>query len=398
MLRQIVLQQKFRRNTTKPTRKMFQNAEQLTQVTILHAMQNVISAGYDMWRLSYIYVPPNDKIDFSSARNPSPLLTTLAVASISCHSCANFLSSSSIDRIQPVVHASSTRSHDQDPDVAECEPREGRSRYVNVEPVVTESPRGLAVNISEHHEDREDPGDVLVRVVLDCAQFATGTNEHVYFLGSKHHGREDEDAGSAGLRVFLDAEVSLPGDTPQEYSAMRSNAQHRLANGTGGISSRDHDKGRGEGPRAVQVLHNVHVLRGLVLQHGDAVLVANARARAERHRTADGIPRLRHPVRLAADAGLRVRLLPAMLHRYRHVQCHHVRMLPGSDVRGSRLRPDRHCDNSRGESRERRATHSPAIREMHGDYRATSCASVEVSSLFGYLLLFVAEEMIQIST
>lgn len=259
--------------------------------------------------------------------------------------------------------------------------------------MVTTHPRDLAVNIREHDQDREDPSDIFIRVLLGCAYFTINNDEHVHLLGSKHHGREDEDAGPAGLRIFLDAQVSLPSDTPQIYSGMCESAQRRLADGEGGPSSGDHDKRRDQRPHSVQVQRNLHVLRRLVLQHVDAILIANVRARAEHHRAADGLSRLRHPVQLAADVDLRVGFLPAMLHRYRHVQHHHVRLLLGGNVRGSRLRPDRHRDNTRGESRERRATHTSAVRTVHSDYRAASRASVKVSIC--YLLYLAVQETIR---
>lgn len=131
---------------------------------------------------------------------------------------------------------------------------------------------------------------------------------------------------------------------------MRPSAQRRLAHGPGGVSPGDHDKGRGEGPHAVQVLHNVDVLRRLVLQYGDAVPVADARDSTEHYRPTDGLPRFRHPFQFENHAGLRVRILPAMLHRRRHVQHHHVGLLLGGYVRGSRLWSDQHRDRSCGES------------------------------------------------
>lgn len=102
--------------------------------------------------------------------------------------------------------------------MAQCEPREGRGRHVDVEPMVTAGYRNLAISVPEYDENREDPGDVLVCIVLDYAQFAAGAHEHVHLHGPECHGREDEDAGSVGLRVLLHVEISLPGDTSQEYS------------------------------------------------------------------------------------------------------------------------------------------------------------------------------------
>lgn len=92
-----------------------------------------------------------------------------------------------------------------------------------MEPMVTAGAWDLAANIPEYHDDRKDPGNVLIRVVLDCTRFILGTHEHVYLHGPKSHGRKNKNAGPSRLRVLFHDKVSFFGDTSQEYSAMCSN-------------------------------------------------------------------------------------------------------------------------------------------------------------------------------
>lgn len=237
--------------------------------------------------------------------------------------------------------------------MAQCEPREGRGGYVDVEPMVTASHRYLAVSVSEYYEDRKDLGDILVCIVLDSTQFNIGTHGHVHLLGPERHAREDEDDGPLRLHVLLHGEISLPSDTSQEYPWMCPNSQRRLAHGSGKISSRHHDKRRGERPRALKALHNVHVLRRLILQYDNAFPIASARKRAEYYHSTDGLPRLRYSLRFASYANLCLRFLPTMLYWCRHVQHHYVSLLLGSYVRSSRLWPNRHRDRSCGKPREK---------------------------------------------
>jgi len=215
--------------------------------------------------------------------------------------------------------------------------------------MVTSGFGDLAIDISGHDEDREDHRDVLVRVVLACSQPTPRTREHVRLLGAKHHAGEDENARPVGLRVLLHGEVFFLSSASQEHSAMHANTQRGLAQRPRGSSPENHDKGRGEGSIVIQVLHSLHVLRRFVIQHNNAILVANSRA--EHHRSADGLPRLRQHLQSASDAGLRVRLLSAMRHRYRHVQHHHGGLLSGGHVRGTRMRPDRHHHSADEEPR-----------------------------------------------
>lgn len=94
-----------------------------------------------------------------------------------------------------------------------------------MEPMVIAGPRNLAADIFGYLDDREDLGDDVVRVMLDCTQFIPNTYEYVHFYGSKCHGREDEDAGSTKLRVLLYAEIFFPSGTSQKHSAMCSGSQ-----------------------------------------------------------------------------------------------------------------------------------------------------------------------------
>jgi len=217
----------------------------------------------------------------------------------------------------------------------------------------------LAVDISRHDEDREDHRDVLLRAMLARSQPTPRTREHLRLFGAKHHAREDEDVGPARLRVFFHAEVLLLGGASQEHSAMHASTQRGLAQRPTEPSSEDHDEGRGEGPTIIQILHSVHVLRRFVIQHDNAIPVANIRA--ERHCSADGLSRLRRPLQSATDAGLRVRLLPAMRHRHHHVQYHHGGLLSGSYVCGTRVRPDRHRHRADKESCQGRETQQRTI-------------------------------------
>lgn len=71
----------------------------------------------------------------------------------------------------------------------------------------------LAASISGYHKDRKDIGNVLVHIVLDCAQFIPDINEYIHLYGSKCHERENEDARSAGLCVFLYAKILFLSNT-----------------------------------------------------------------------------------------------------------------------------------------------------------------------------------------
>lgn len=94
-----------------------------------------------------------------------------------------------------------------------------------MEPMVIASPWHLAVSISGYHDDRKNPGNVLICVMLDCTRLIFGTYKHVHFHGSKCHEREDEDAGSTKLRILLHAEILFFSGTSQEYSTMYSDSQ-----------------------------------------------------------------------------------------------------------------------------------------------------------------------------
>lgn len=109
----------------------------------------------------------------------------------------------------------------------------------------------LAANISEHDEDRESYRDVLVHIMLDCSQSISRTHEHLHLHGSECHAREDEDAGSARLRVFLNAEIFVLGGASQEHPAMHTSRQCGLVYGPTEGSPRDHDERRGKGPFAL---------------------------------------------------------------------------------------------------------------------------------------------------
>jgi len=82
-----------------------------------------------------------------------------------------------------------------------------------MEPMVIAGSWDLATDIPGHHNDRKDPGNVLVCIVLDCTRFIPDTYEHVHLYGPKYHGWENEDAGPIGLRVLFHAEVPFPSDT-----------------------------------------------------------------------------------------------------------------------------------------------------------------------------------------
>ncbi|CAL1689215.1 unnamed protein product [Lasius platythorax] len=115
--------------------------------------------------------------------------------------------------MRSVIRAPSARQHEQDFNVAQCELRERCDRHIGMEPMAIASSWYLAVSISGYHEDREDLGDIFVRIVLDCAQFIPDTNEHIHLYGPKCHEREIKNARSAGLRVLFYAEILLPDNT-----------------------------------------------------------------------------------------------------------------------------------------------------------------------------------------
>lgn len=231
--------------------------------------------------------------------------------------------------------------------MAQYESQERRNRHSDMEPMVIAGPWHLAISISGYHDDRKNPGNVFIRVMLDCTRFISGTYKHVHLHGSKCYEREDEDAGPARLRVLLHAKILFFSGTSQEYSTMYSDSQYRLAHGSRGILSGNHDKGRGEGPLAVQILHSVHVLWWPVLQHGDAVSVANIRRkRTKHHCPTDGLSRLRHCLQFTINASLCVCFFPSMFYRYRHVQHHDVGVLFSGHVRRSCVWPDRHRNST----------------------------------------------------
>jgi len=91
-----------------------------------------------------------------------------------------------------------------------------------MEPMATSGFGDLAADISGHDEDREDHRNVLVHIVLARSQPTPHTRKHIRFLGAKRHAREDEDAGSAGLRVLFHDEILLLSGASQEHSTMHA--------------------------------------------------------------------------------------------------------------------------------------------------------------------------------